>query len=759
MRNKNLEVFVSYPKSTDNDKKIIRDLKKRFSKIQEIKLIYDEEELKPGDSIKKFIERLGEGKTIIVVFSDAYAKSNWCMYELLKIFKNNNNNNNLRNHIIPIVVGNCDLNNLNYRVELKEFWKDEELALNKSRSVENTDKSQRIREVNKNLDEILNFLCDRKHYPYDELKANDFKELINHIQPCNCQPPMWAWFVLSVASVLLPALLGYSLYTLSDSTTTLIEISNVKLNEKEDEIKKLQDDEQTRSENKAEKRLSIGEKYFLEAYFDKRIGAKVFSIGEYEGAKSEFENSLIEMPDDPEARIYLENVKAIADARAYSKKEATIRTIAVSVPIQTNITAAKEILRGVAQAQKITNDQWRKDCKHHPVSKTENCGNRWLLQVHIASDDNDPEIARSIAKHIVAKRKEILAVIGHNSSQVSNTVMDEYQNKLVMISPTSYTLDHSKPEITNASNNYIFTMAFPVEKVLPEVINYINSSASEEIKKYLYFCADPDAHDTARFIESLKQGITLKGVKEKEYDSKKYNIECDISNLKSHKLLTDENINELKLTDLFLSVHVKTVIDGIVIARKNSRNSTKLNLYNANTLFIRDAIGEDLNGLVVAVNWHSKSLHSNKESARKSKEFLEDAESTWKRKPDMVNNGQEKFDPDIDITWRSAMAYDATQLIIKGLNQIPLLDTGDKARKELQKEISKLEFNGVTGPIKFDKNGKRDGGESYLVKLQERCDGKYQFVPIEKQDNNSYELIFPKGIKFKSKNLKTECAS
>ena len=96
----------------------------------------------------------------------------------------------------------------------------------------------------------------------------------------------------------------------------------------------------------------------------------------------------------------------------------------------------------------------------------------------IASDDNDIEIAEGIAKHIANERKDILAVIGHNSSQVSNAVLKEYQNKLVMISPTSHTLNHSAKEIKDAESNYIFSITYPVQSVLPAIVDHIKSKSN-----------------------------------------------------------------------------------------------------------------------------------------------------------------------------------------------------------------------------------------------------------------------------------------
>ena len=41
-----------------------------------------------GDSISKFMRRLGSGDRVFVILSDKYLKSPYCMYELLEVWRN-----------------------------------------------------------------------------------------------------------------------------------------------------------------------------------------------------------------------------------------------------------------------------------------------------------------------------------------------------------------------------------------------------------------------------------------------------------------------------------------------------------------------------------------------------------------------------------------------------------------------------------------------------------------------------------------------
>ncbi len=82
------------------------------------------------------------------------------------------------------------------------------------------------------------------------------------------------------------------------------------------------------------------------------------------------------------------------------------------------------------------------------------------------------------------------------------------------------------------------------------------------------------------------------------------------------------------------------------------------------------------------------------------------------------------------ITWRAALAYDAMQVIIAGLKEIP---SGERpTREKLQERIAnpKLEVWGATGKIEFNKeNGQRLGESVHLVKIIEKGEN-YEFAPI-----------------------------
>lgn len=138
-----------------------------------------------------------------------------------------------------------------------------------------------------------------------------------------------------------------------------------------------------------ETHISKGEKWLISSSLNssKRAAARAFEQENYTEAIEQLKISLQNQPNDPEALIYLNNAK-IAQSLSL--------TIAVAVPTGSQENAAKEILRGVAQAQL-------------EINETEGI-NGIPFQVIIANDNNNPQLARKLAE-VLAKNDKILGVI------------------------------------------------------------------------------------------------------------------------------------------------------------------------------------------------------------------------------------------------------------------------------------------------------------------------------------------------------------
>ena len=207
----------------------------------------------------------------------------------------------------------------------------------------------------------------------------------------------------------------------------------------------------------SDKNISSGDKILVQEDRNsyKESGVKALAKGNCKNAIQNFDLSLKESYNDPEALIYLNNAK--------SRLQVAQHKIAVSVPIGNNPNVAKEMLRGVAQAQ----DEVNRD----------NGINGKPLEVVIANDNNEFTLAQGIAIQFV-KDSNILAVVGHNASEASISAAPVYQQGgLVMISPTSFALNAIE------IGNYIFRTV-PRSNVLAVAISdyIINKNAKKNIE-------------------------------------------------------------------------------------------------------------------------------------------------------------------------------------------------------------------------------------------------------------------------------------
>jgi branched-chain amino acid transport system substrate-binding protein len=125
-------------------------------------------------------------------------------------------------------------------------------------------------------------------------------------------------------------------------------------------------------------------------------------------------------------------------------------------------------------------------------------------------------------------------------------------------------------------------------------------------------------------------------------------------------------------------------------------------LYTADIL---DEVGKEAtNCLVVAVPWHSR--HS------PDSQFPQVAERLW--------GGT--------VSWRTALAYDATRVLLTALDK-----TSQPSRTLLQQTLSHPNFQaiGATGQIRFQPNGDRKDAQIQFVRVQLSQQGYPVYLPLQ----------------------------
>ncbi len=352
------------------------------------------------------------------------------------------------------------------------------------------------------------------------------------------------------------------------------------------------------SEEAIGQRLSAGQKLLLpeRATTTKQAAVQAIASGNYNAAISDLQASLKTNRNDPEALIYLNNAR-IGDLKSY--------TIAAAVPIGGDINAALEIMRGVAQAQNEINQSGG-------ISGTP-------LKVLIANDDNNPEMAAQIASAL-ANNSEILGVIGHFGSDTTLAASKIYQQKqLVAISPTSTSV-----QLSGVGNNIFRTV--PSDRFAANALSRYMVGKLQKQKAAVFF------NSASSYSKSLKDEFTtaIYG------DGGQIVSEFDFANGNFNAADSVKSAIAQGAEVIMLASNSATIDQALQVVQVNAKRLPLLagdGAYSAKTLQIGGAGATDM---VLAVPWHIL--------ADPQSNFPQTSKQLW----------------DAEVSWRTALAYDAT---------------------------------------------------------------------------------------------------
>jgi len=131
----NKTVFISYSWQ-DESKKIVEKIVSSL-KAAEIDFRLDKRDMKPGDSISKFMDQFGKTASVITVISDKYLRSEYCMYELLNIYKRSEMDKDIFNEkiypikIYPIILDNAAIHHIASRQSYQDYWATKKNSISK----------------------------------------------------------------------------------------------------------------------------------------------------------------------------------------------------------------------------------------------------------------------------------------------------------------------------------------------------------------------------------------------------------------------------------------------------------------------------------------------------------------------------------------------------------------------------------------------------------------------------------------------------
>lgn len=436
---------------------------------------------------------------------------------------------------------------------------------------------------------------------------------------------------------------------------------------------------------KFEDDLSCGEEILIpgSALEAKQQAVKAFAERNFADAVDLLETARLQQGNDPETLIYLNNAKLAAqNADAY--------TIAVVAPIEGDtqaLNSGMEILRGVAQAQEAIN---KSDAK---------IGGRGLIVI-IADDADDPEKAARKAEDL-ARIGQVLGVVGHFSSDVSLKVASVYEeNELVAVSPTSTSA------LLTDRNNFFFRTV-PSDAVTAQALASYLINRSAELPKVATF-HNPNSADSESIRNQFINNLTAGGGTVLTNNDGRF----DFSRTSFNASAAVQLAKEREVNALALFPNSFTRAEAIEVVKANGEFNVPIvaadSVYNEYTLKFGGA--EAANNLAIATPWIS--LNSPNPT------FPTEAKNLW--------GGS--------VSWRTALAYDATRALITALESLPKQQELTK-RIAVKNALADENFSsyGATGEIHFLVNGDRKESRIDFARVvPSKCSPfGYSFIPLD----------------------------
>ena len=455
-----------------------------------------------------------------------------------------------------------------------------------------------------------------------------------------------------------------------------------------------------------------------------------FKASNYEDAVNNFRRVFtFRSYKSPEALIYLNN--ALLEA---NKKKAN--TIAVTVPTsrdQQNVIEgdlAKEILRGVAHVQTLVNEcllpnEFNKfdflpdSMKNNSLCEEIKAKGKGL-RVIIANDANSEDQAEILAPRLnELKDKSILAVIGHNSSDLCNVVIKIYnKSNLVLISFGSTRIGNSNDDFVR--DDFFFRTVPDDTFTVKKLMEYLQKNGSTNLKKAAIFYNQDSIFSEGLFKEfktkfeqkeiggTIIQEFAGEDNEPTSFAKEKFNALDAIKNSESADILV--LFPDGKTT--------KSFKNAINIIKANAGNKTILGTW---TLRSNEILSAVTNEILSTEKKDSKFVTNEKlivyspfdSSQTSNQQYVKEGKALWGN----ADAG----------SVRTATSYDAAWVLVNAFLQ----NTNRTKLNDTLKNLGTIE-NGATGEIIFDQNGNRKDLEGFLLEVVEdkNTDTGLKFVPL-----------------------------
>ncbi|KAB8332300.1 hypothetical protein SD80_019700 [Scytonema tolypothrichoides VB-61278] len=344
------------------------------------------------------------------------------------------------------------------------------------------------------------------------------------------------------------------------------------------------------------KRLFINDNYYFTQV------TKHFNKEEYKQAITYFEKAQEINPHDPETQIYLNNAKVKAGSNL------TLKLAVVLPNNKINADDAKEILRGVADAQAEVQSEF---------IPTANLEGYQGVQITIVNEDDSKS----------AKELEEQGVFGIIAYQLNEQTLQQYKRaRLPVICLTSNC--GLKTSTQNSENQFPFSMNFAENQITEQLIKRVDN------KKVIIFYDSKTSYN-------LKLAFEKKFKKELIYRSLDIRKNLDEKHL---KLLIDECINsQVEAAILFPGQDTNDHVIRIVKENVNQSRKKPLQLLGSHLMYEPETLNIDsfaVEGLTLVLPWNQKT--------KSGESYVTRAAKRWQ--------GQ--------VSWRTIASYTAMRILI-----------------------------------------------------------------------------------------------
>lgn len=184
------QVYISYSWSAENEQPLVEEIGAAL-RAAGLDFRRDVERIGYGESIKKFMHELGAAGNIVTVLSPAYFQSEYCMYELLLIWKSGNFSR--RAH--PVCLETLALDDAGFQSGIIDYWHSKAsdmranlTSIDPGATLDLQKRATVCAEIYREIGSIMPSLASTNCLSLKTLQAQKFQPLIGRIRPSSSSP-------------------------------------------------------------------------------------------------------------------------------------------------------------------------------------------------------------------------------------------------------------------------------------------------------------------------------------------------------------------------------------------------------------------------------------------------------------------------------------------------------------------------------------------------------------------------------------------